>query len=231
MSQAKRLFELQQTEQSIQSRQKQLEEFNHRIAANEAFEKASSELAAAEKDLSDFEAQYRDLDLEAEGLRGNIAQINEKLYGGRIKNPKELLGFEQESEMLKSGLRKKDDVLLELMEKIEACKADLVVLRDKFSAARRNWDVEKEELGRQTLEIKKELDELVGKRGDLMNALDRAALGSYESIKGNRGLAVVKVEQGRCLGCRVSLSVSELQRVRGENIVVCSNCGRILYLS
>lgn len=231
MSQANRLFELQQVEQSIQSRQKLLEEFNLRIAANKAFEQAASELAVTKKNLTDLEAQYRDLDMEAEGFRGNIAQINEKLYGGRIKNPKELVSFEQEAEMLKSSLRKKDDTLLELMEKIEACKADLVVLRDKFSAARIKWDEEKEELGKQTVQIKKELGDLVSKRGDLINVLDRDALGSYESIKGRRGMAVVKVEQGRCLGCRVSLSVSELQRVRGENIVVCSNCGRILYLS
>ena len=37
--------------------------------------------------------QYKELDAEAEQLRDNIQQINDKLYGGKIKNPKELLEF------------------------------------------------------------------------------------------------------------------------------------------
>jgi predicted nucleic acid-binding Zn-ribbon protein len=231
MSLAKRVFELQQLELAVQSKCKLLEEINLHIRYNEAFENASAELLAAEKSQTDVEKQYKDLDWEAEELRGHIKQIDDKLYGGKIKNPKELLGFEQEAGMLKANLRKKDDVLLDLMEKIEAGKTSFRTLRDKLAVAEKNWQKEKDELAVQAEETKKELSGLEKKCEDTLSMLDKATLSTYEGIKGRKGMAVVKVEQGRCLGCRVTLSVSELQRVRGEAVVICSNCGRILYLS
>ena len=65
----------------------------------------------------------------------------------------------------------------------------------------------------------------------MLASIDKDTLAAYEGVKGRKGQAVVKVEQGRCLGCRVTLSVSELQHARGNAIVTCGNCGRILYLS
>jgi len=231
MSSAKRVFELQQVEQAIQTRLKSLDDLNRQLAHNEAFEKAGAELADATGNQKELEKQYKELDWEAEEIRRNLIPINDKLYSGRIKNPKELLGYEQEAEMLKARLGKKDDVLLDLMEKMEAGKGSLKVLREKFAAAERLWQQEQQELKGQIELLKTELADLENKRKEALAAVDREALTSYENIKKTKGQAIVKVEQGRCLGCRVMLSVSELQRVKGCTIVTCSNCGRILYLS
>jgi hypothetical protein len=80
-------------------------------------------------------------------------------------------------------------------------------------------------------QLKDELAGLEKKRQEILTEVDKATLTAYENIKSRKGQAVVRVEQGRCLGCRVSLSINELQRVRGMAIVTCSNCGRMLYLS
>ncbi|MCX6004247.1 MAG: C4-type zinc ribbon domain-containing protein, partial [Chloroflexi bacterium] len=103
--------------------------------------------------------------------------------------------------------------------------------REQFTAAEQLWQKEQQDLKGKIESLKNELSDLERKREEALAAVDKDALTSYESIKKTRGHAVVKVEQGRCLGCRVMLSVSELQRVRGGTIVTCSNCGRILYLS
>jgi len=100
MSLAKRVFELQQVDHLIQTVRKQLDEIDGRLSRNEALEQARNNLSAAEKDLAGLEKQYKDLDAEAEMLRANIGQINDKLYGGKIKNPRELLGYEQEGNLL-----------------------------------------------------------------------------------------------------------------------------------
>ena len=89
MSLAKRVFELQQVEQLIQAGRKQLDEIDGRISRNEAFEQAGISLSAAETDLAGLEKQYKELDAEAETLRAQIKQVNDRLYGGKIKNPKE----------------------------------------------------------------------------------------------------------------------------------------------
>jgi len=231
MSSAKRVFELQEVDLSLQSKRKEFEEVNARLERDEAYEKAKAEYDTAREEQRAREKQYKELDGEAEELRGAIKQLNDKLYGGKVKNPKELVGYEQEANMLKGNLAKKDDVLLDLMEKNEAGRGRIQKLQKEFAEVEADWQVRKSALLKQAETLKEELSALEKKRQEIVASIDKETLAAYESIKGRKGQAVSKVEQGRCLGCRVTLSISELQRVRGIAIVTCSNCGRILYLS
>ena len=231
MGLAKRVFELQQVEFSIQVYVKQLEEMGLRIRHNDRFEQAQAALKMVEGERAGIEKQYKELDAEAEALRAQVKQISDKLYGGKIKNPKELVGYEQEATLIKASLNKKDDVLLDMMEKLESGRADIRKLQEEYKTAQSVWESEKIELQTQVDEVKKELGELEKKHGEMLASIDRDTLAVYQAVKGRKGQAVVKVEQGRCLGCRVTLSVSELQHARGNAIVTCGNCGRILYLT
>ncbi len=231
MSSSKRIYELQQVDLSIQAKSKELEQINLRISHDDAYELAKANLDNARDAQKEREKQYKDLDAEAETIRAALQQINDKLYGGKIKNPKELVGYEQEAGMLKGNLSKKDDVLLELMEKVDAAKTEIKKLQDIYKASETDWQSRKVTLTGQADQLKEELAGLEKKRQEILALVDKETLTTYENIKSRKGQAVVRVEQGRCLGCRVSLSISELQRVKGMSIVTCSNCGRILYLS
>ena len=231
MSLAKRVFELHQIEQAILSQRNQADEIDLRLNHNSAYEKAREELFAAEQGKADLEGKYKELDAEAEQLRNNIQRINDKLYGGKIKNPKELLSFEQEAAMLKSNLVPKDDLLLAMMEKLESRKAEVQRFQELCKTIEAAWKKEKPELKVEREKVVAEVAELEKKRKEIAGDIDSSALSAYEGIKGRKSQPVVRVEQGKCMGCRVTLSISELQRVRGMSIVTCSNCGRILYLS
>lgn len=231
MSMVKRLFELQQVEASMLSARRQLDEIRQKIEHNDTFEQARSTFETARQLLADLEKQYKDLDAEAEELRKNIKELENKLYGGKIKNPKELMGYEQEAGLLRNRLSKMDDSLLDMMERIESGKDRTARLKQVFDEARRVWEEEKAALQQKADEVNGQMVGLDAKRKEILKEIDGATLSLYEGIKSRRGQAVVRVEQGRCMGCRCFLSVSELQRVRGNSIVQCSNCGRILYLS
>ena len=231
MSSSKRIYELQQVDLSIQAKSKELEGINLRINRDEAYELAKANHDAAREAQKEREKQYKELDAEAENVRSALQKINDKLYGGKIKNPKELVGYEQEAGMLKGNLSGKDDVLLELMEKIDSAKTEIKKLQEIYKMAETDWQSRKVTLTGQADQLKEELAGLENKRQEILAVVDKETLTAYENIKSRKGQAVVRVEQGRCLGCRVSLSISELQRVRGMTIVTCSNCGRILYLS
>lgn len=213
------------------SARKQLDEIRQNIEHNAAFEQARSTFETTRQMLHDLEKQYRDLDAEAEELRKNIKGLEDKLYGGKVKNPKELVGYEQEAGLLRARLGKMDDSLLDMMERIESGKTNVGKLKKVFDEAQETWDREKAALKQRADEANGELSGMESKRKGILGEIDGATLSLYEGIKGRRGQAVAKVEQGRCMGCRCFLSVSELQRVRGSGVVQCSNCGRILYLS
>jgi len=231
MSIVKRIFELQQIEADLLSTHKQLEDIVRHIEHDDAYEQAQKAFETARQMLTGVEKQYKELDAEAEELRTNIKRIEDKLYSGKIKNPKELVGYEQEAGMLKTKLGKMDDSLLEMMERIESGKSNVTRLRKIFGEAEEAWKKEKGLLQQKADEINTELAGMEARRKDILADIDSGSLLTYESIKRQKNTAVVRVEQGRCMGCRVSLSISELQRVRGNSIIQCSNCGRILYLS
>ena len=73
---------------------------------------------------------------------------------------------------------------------------------------------------------------LAPKREAFAGQVDSDSLGTYEELRRvKQGLAVAKLVQGRCDGCRISLPVSAQQKARaGQKLATCSNCGRILYV-
>jgi predicted nucleic acid-binding Zn-ribbon protein len=67
------------------------------------------------------------------------------------------------------------------------------------------------------------------REGQAVN-VDRSILSLYDAIRARKGgVAVAHLERGMCGGCRITLPVSVMQRVRGGGgIVQCVSCERIL---
>jgi len=231
MTSAKTLYQLQQIDLEIQKKQEILNEISHQLGESEALVEAKVVLLAEERRLAELDKQQKDVEWEIEDLRTKISQLNEKLYGGKVKNPKELLSIEQEVGILKVNLREKEDHLLDLMAEVEAIRDKIKLDTERLKKLEGEWQKEQKLLTRKQAEIEGQLSDLSRKRQAWTSEIERESLELYEWIKSRKGQAVVRVEQGRCQGCRITLAVSEWQRVKGGTLVQCSSCGRILYLS
>ncbi|MBL7209916.1 MAG: hypothetical protein ISS52_07445 [Dehalococcoidia bacterium] len=230
MTLAKRLYELQQIDLEIQEKQEALDKISGQLGESEALLKARAELLSEEEHLAEVEKQQRDVEWQTEDLRTSIAQINEKLYGGKVKNPKELLPLEQEMGNFKTNLKQKEDKVLDLMTEAEATQDRIRLNTERLGKLEGEWQQEQGDLAQRQVETGSQLSDLDQKRESAVSEIDRQAIELYEGIRLKKGQAVVRVEQGRCQGCRLNLPVSELQRVRAGSPVQCSTCGRILYL-
>ena len=230
MSLAKRLYELQQVDLEIQKKQEILDEISRQLGESEALVKTRAELLAQEKHLAEIEKQQRDVEWEIEDLRSTITKVNEKLYGGKVKNPKELLSFDQEAGMLKTKLGQREDSLLDLMAQVEATQDRVEADSERLRKLEGEWQREQEALAQKQADIGGQVASLTQERQALTSEIGSEVLELYEGTRSKKGQAVVKVEQGRCQGCRLTLPMSEWQRARAGSLVRCSSCGRILYL-
>ena len=122
----------------------------------------------------------------------------------------------------------KEDALLDVMTRIEAEKNTLKEDMSQFSQLEADWQQEKQALMQKQRDIKKQTAELSQKRASLVSSIDDQSISLYVSVQQKKGIAVVRVEQGICQGCRINLSMNELQRAR-TGIVQCSSCGKILF--
>jgi predicted nucleic acid-binding Zn-ribbon protein len=226
----KRLYELQQLDLEIQREEHAFEEIKGKLGENERLIQARTDLIAEEVHLEEANKQQKALEWELEDIRSKIAQVSERLYGGRVKNPKELVSFEQEAGLFKANLRHQEDTLLDIMADVEATQKKVKSSTERFRVLEDEWKKEQLSLSQQQTEIENRIADLKQRRQELIADIVSESLELYEGTKLRKGQAVVKVEQGRCQGCRVMLSTSELQRARAGNIVLCSTCNRILYL-
>jgi predicted nucleic acid-binding Zn-ribbon protein len=170
------------------------------------------------------------LEWEIEDLRGSIAKLNDKLYDGKTKNPKELVSLEKEKEIFKAKLRQKEDDLLDLMAEIETAQDKIKIGSERLKKMELEWQREQEDLTQSQAKVKSRLSDLSQKRQALISEIAPQTLELYDSVKLRKGQAVVKVAQGRCHGCHLNLSMNEWQRARAGALIQCSSCGRILYL-
>jgi predicted nucleic acid-binding Zn-ribbon protein len=230
MTLAKTLYDLQQIDLNIQKEQEILDDINSQLGEREALSRVKAELIAEKEHLAETEKQQRDVEWEIEDLRSSIKQVNDKLYGGKSKNPKELVSLEKELEIFKTKLRQKEDGLLDLMAEIESVQDKTKINNEKLSKLEGEWQREQKDLSQRQAKVKSRLSDLNRKRQAVASDIARQTLELYEGIRLRKGQAVVKIEQGRCQGCRLNLAVNELQRARAGDLIQCSSCGRILCL-
>lgn len=231
MSLAKTLYDLQQIDLNIQKEQETLDDINRQLGESEALIQAKEALKAEKKHLAETEKQQKDLEYEIDELRNSIKKLNDKLYGGKEKNPKELVSLEKELEIFKTNLRQKEDDLLDLMTEIESVQDKIKFQSERLGNLEEEWRQEQKELTQRQAKVKSRLSELGRTRQTLASDIAKQTLELYEGIRVRKGQAVVKIEQGRCQGCRLNLAVNELQRARAGDLIQCSSCGRILCLS
>jgi len=230
MTLASTLYDLQQIDLDIQKEQELLDDIKRQLSESEALVQSRAELQAEKLHLSETEKEQRDLEYEIDDLRGSIKQISDKLYGGREKNPKDLVSLEKELDIFKAKLRQKEDNLLDIMAEIETVEDKINVNGKKLKILEEEWRREQAELTQKQTDVKSQLVNLHRQRSEMASEIARQALELYEVIRSRKGLAVAKIEQGRCQGCRLNLAVNELQRARAGDLIQCSSCGRILCL-
>ncbi|MGD0353080.1 MAG: C4-type zinc ribbon domain-containing protein [Dehalococcoidia bacterium] len=230
MTLARTLYDLQQIDLNIQKEQETLDDINRQLGESEALTQVKAELLAEQKHLAETEKQQRDVEWEIEDLRNSIKQVNDKLYGGKSKNPKELVSLEKELDIFKAKLRQKEDDLLDLMAEIESVQDRIKINSERLGNLEGEWQREQKELAQRQAKVKSRLSDLSRKRQALAADIAKQTLELYEGIRLRKGQAVVKIEQGRCQGCRLNLAVNELQRARAGDLIQCSSCGRILCL-
>jgi predicted nucleic acid-binding Zn-ribbon protein len=233
MNKAKQLYELQEVDLDIEHNTQALTQVKSQLGKDDDLVAARAALDSGKKRLADLEHQQKTSEWELAELGSKIAVVEKKLYGGSVKNPRELTPFQQDLEILKGQRAEREDKLLVLMMDVDSLQQDVGLKKSDFEKVEQEWRENQHKLSNQQAELETESAQLKQKRDMLASQIDSASLDLYEEMRRARqGQAVAKVVQGRCQGCRISLSMSDQQKARmGQELAQCSNCGRILYLS
>ena len=230
MSSAKQLYQLQEVELEIESNEQALAQIASQLGESQVVVRARTELKLKQQHLEELRRQQHSAEWEIEDLVNKLTPAEEKLYSGKIKNPKELTNLQHEVDGLRIRRNQLEDKALEIMGQVELSTASVATLSNELKALEAEWHSQQQQLSTNMEQLKTTLSNLKHKRQLLAANIDPQVIEFYQELKKHKGQAVAKVEQGICHGCRISLPTSELQQARGDSLVQCSSCGRILFL-
>lgn len=233
MTTAKQLYALQELDLALDQINGQKAGAEAELDAGLTVAQIESALQAETERLREVQSTLLVQRLEAENQRERSAQLDSQLYGGALTNPRDLESLEQEASRARDLLQEWDAQLLELSLNEEEAQARCRALEKELAETLAAWNLRAAELKQDIGRLDAERESLGGKRGSLAATLESAALQRYEGLRQAKGgLAVAKMERGLCQGCRMALPTQQQQRVRnGRQTVLCSSCGRILFLS
>ena len=230
MSVVKELYQLQETDLEIESSEQALAQIASQLGESQAVVRTRTELKLKQQHLEELGRQQHSAEWEIEDLVNKLTTAEEKLYSGRIKDPKELTNLQHEVNGLRARRNQLEDKALEVMDQVELSTAGVATLSNELKTVEAEWHSQQQQLSTNMEQLKTTLPDLRHKQQLLSVKIDPQTIELYQELKKRKGRAVVKVEQGICCGCRISLPTTELQRARGDSLVQCSSCGRILFL-
>jgi hypothetical protein len=227
------LYLLQEMDIEMQAKQAALDDVEARLGESEELEETRREVEETRHRLREAQKKQREAEWTVEEVRVKIQPLEKKLYGGTVKNPKELVGFQQDVDSLKARQRELEDRALEAMSAAEEVEKALAEAERRLLDMETGWQAEQESLRQQRDVLRQEIQELEQSRSGQEATIDAEMIRQYESLRAlHQGRAVAKVERGICQGCRITLPMHVLQRARrGNHLVQCTSCERILYLS
>lgn len=192
------------------------------VAAEEALNLVRVEQQAIQLRLNDS-------DRDREAHRTRLRSRERELMSGRIRNPTELMQMSEEVKHLKASFAEEEEAELRLMEEGELAEASVREASDRLDDARARHKGDEPGLRRDLEAWQTELAGVQADSAALWAQVSPDAQKAYLRVRAHP--PVSEVDRNQCLACHVTVTSSGMQLLRkGEDIVHCENCGRILVI-
>ncbi len=225
------LAHLNEIDLAVDAHKARLAEIAEALREPVALVEARRGLARAESDLAHCSAVQTELEAAQNDAASKLARAETRLYGGSVRNPKELEDLQRDVAQLRRQLSQAEDNLLEALicsETAIQARAEQAALLEQLTA----------ELGRkqaalraEQAQIKAKMPAELARQAAARQAVPAALLATYDSLRlRRRGRVVVRLDGEECSACLVAASPFSLEAARfGDDLVYCSNCGRLLW--
>lgn len=225
------LFQLQKIDLRIDAIQKRLTEIEKFRKNNTARKLIEESLASINLSISKNNDSLLAVEEKIRTKKLKIEQSESSLYGGSIKNPKELQDLQAEIKSLKLALSSYEDDQLQIMIDREALDKELAVIETNLSEFDQKMNIQYSSLLAEENDKKVENNKISQERKAMLDQISEQNLKLYQSLRTSKnGIAVSTIEDGCCASCGSTLTPADCQAAKSPaQMATCGSCGRILY--
>jgi hypothetical protein len=229
MSQVGLLYRLQQMDDEIRADKNRLGEVIRSQQETKELLLARQRVETAAGELQGYRASQTSLNLELSSLNSKAQRSEQRLYSGKVKNPKELEDLQSETESLAKRRTVLEDELLETMIMVEDAQEESEAAQASLQEIEAAWSQDQKDLKQEQSELIARVKQLTAQRKKHVELLTAESLQSYENAQRRAGsTAVVLMTNNRCRGCLVTVPANLVKAVDEGQLVHCDSCSRIL---
>ena len=225
------LFQLQKIDLKIDTLTKRLGEIDRIRSDNSARMALVQSLTVKTDALTVQKSIYAEIDTKVNAKKMKIEQSESSLYGGSIKNPKELQDLQSEIRSLKQSQSALEDDEIQAMLDIEEIEKEISSLEKILQEFDARLNEQYSILFTEESEKKTEIEKLSHERKAVLDQINPENLTLYQSLrKSKNGIALATIEDGCCTVCGTTLTPADCQTAKSPTkMATCASCGRILY--
>jgi predicted nucleic acid-binding Zn-ribbon protein len=232
MSQSSNLYRLQQIDSPIDQTRARIREIEAEISNNSSLDQAQEYARSTEKSYQEARTTLRKTEEAVQDQHIKINQAESVLYGGKVRNPKELQDLQNDVAALKRYLGVLEDRQLEAMLVLEDAEHEHKQALIKLDETQAHIAEQQAGLRGELTQLNKNVERLEIERQAAATAVNPADLSLYEQLRqSRRGVAVAKVSSQACGACGALLTLALVQSAHSSSqLIRCTSCGRILYV-
>ena len=208
----------------------EIERVESLLASDPSVAHAEEAVAGARAEREALQLRLRESDRDREAHRTRLRSRERELMSGRIRSPTELIQMNEEVQHMKARFAEEEEAELRLMEEGELAEQALVEASERLMEARSRSASDEPGLRRDLETWQAELETVKADSAAAWSQVPSAAQNAYLRVRVHPPVA--EVDRNQCLACHVTVTSSGMQALRkGDQIVNCENCGRILVMS
>ncbi len=227
----KELVELSKIDNNIDSFRPQIEQIDKKVKL------ASNKVTKLEAKKDEINSLIESNSISITSLEEQIKDLKDKLEdvkkkSAAAKKERDFASVSSEEHIAKETLAYNNDEIERLNSITETKSKELEELESELAEAKNQYQEIEESVKSEYDSIEESKTSLYQERDEKIRSMDSKILAFYEKIKNWAGnSAVVKVEKQACYGCYIKINdKTYADLIKGEEIVSCPHCGRVLYI-
>jgi uncharacterized protein len=225
----------------LQALDAKLDQLAHRrrtlpqLAEHAALETRAAQLrdlvVAAATAQSDLDREQRKAEADVEQVRTR-AERDRRIVDSGSASAKELSGLQSELESLARRQSDLEDIVLDVMERVETAATRTAALTKQREEAEAERDRVAAALSAEQASVDKDVEFTTSARRVLAAQLPADLVALYEKIRAQYGgIGAAAIKRRRCDGCRLELDISEINEIKAaapDAVLRHDSCRRIL---
>jgi hypothetical protein len=225
------LIDLSHIDKEIDAFEPQVEEANLQYDALLATKTSLvNEIASLSNEIKDEQIKKQKNELHLAELSAKLDDNKKK--SSEIKTEREMKSLQLEEEIAKEQVNFANEEIARLEKLIDHKKAKIEDLETKANDIESNLASVKADVDVKLAQIDEARKIVFGKKEKLVGEMNQKGLSFYQKIRRwAKNTTAVAVRNQACMGCYMAINDKTYSEViKGEEIVTCPHCGRLLYL-